>query len=81
MNIYLRIWIGEKKMSEWILLFIGMSIGSILGFILTSLFTVSKMTDLNLEIQDLRVQRQLLREELDKPRGKPKPRRRRKKNV
>ena len=68
-------------MSEWILLFIGMSIGSILGFILTSLFTVSKMTDLNLEIQDLRVQRQLLREELDKPRGKPKPRRRRKKNV
>ena len=79
MNIYLRI--GEKKMSEWILLFIGMSIGSILGFILTSLFTVSKMTDLNLEIQDLRVQRQLLREELDKPRGKPKPRRRRKKSV
>ena len=37
--------------------------------------------NLNLEIQDLRVQRQLLREELDKPRGKPKPRRRRKKNV
>ena len=68
-------------MSEWILLFIGMSIGSILGFILSGLFTASKITDLHMEIQDLRIQRQLLREEIDKPRGKPKPRRRRKKSV
>ena len=68
-------------MNEWILLFIGLSIGSILGFILSGLFTVSKITDLHMEIQDLRIQRQLLREEIDKPRGKPKPRRRRKKSV
>ena len=68
-------------MNEWILLFIGLSIGSILGFILSGLFTASKITDLHMEIQDLRIQRQLLREEIDKPRGKPKPRRRRKKSV
>ena len=68
-------------MNEWLLFIIGLSIGSLIGVVSISLFTSTRITDLQSEVYDLRVQRQLLREEIDKPRGKPKPRKRRKKNV
>ena len=68
-------------MNEWLLFIIGLSIGSLIGVVSISLFTSTRITDLQSEVYDLRIQRQLLREELDKPRSKPKPRRRRKKSV
>ena len=68
-------------MNEWLLFIIGLSIGSLIGVVSISLFTSTRITDLQSEVYDLRIQRQLLREELDRPRGKPKPRRRRKKSV
>ena len=68
-------------MSDWILFIIGLSIGSLIGVVSISLFASTRITDLQAEVYDLRVQRKLLREELDKPRSKPKPRRRRKKSV
>ena len=68
-------------MNEWLLFIIGLSIGSLIGVVSISLFTSTRITDLQAEVYDLRVQRKLLREELDKPRSKPKPRRRRKKSV
>ena len=68
-------------MSDWILFIIGLSIGSLIGVVSISLFASTRITDLQAEVYDLRVQRKLLRDELDKPRGKPKPRKRRKKNV
>ena len=68
-------------MNEWLLFIIGLSIGSLIGVVSASLFVSTRITDLQSEVYDLRIQRQLLREELDRPRGKPKPRRRRKKSV
>ena len=68
-------------MNEWLLFIIGLSIGSLIGVVSISLFVSTRITDLQAEVYDLRVQRKLLREELDKPRSKPKPRRRRKKSV
>ena len=68
-------------MNEWLLFIIGLSIGSLIGVVSISLFVSTRITDLQTEVYDLRVQRQLLRDELDKPRSKPKPRRRRKKSV
>ena len=64
----------------WTLL--GVFIGSIGGILIISLLTSSKTEDLHMEIQDLRTQRQLLKEEIFrleknyKPR-KPQPRKKR----
>ena len=62
----------------WI--FLGIIVGSIAGIVTISLTTSGKIDDLENEIQDLRNQRQLLKEEifrLSKPKSKPTPRRKR----
>ena len=64
-------------MSEWLIFIIGLSIGSLFGVVSISLFVSTKITDLQSEIFDLRIQRKLLKEELQKPRSKPKPRKKR----
>ena len=69
-------------MNEWVLLVIGLFIGSTLGVLLTGLLSARKTEDLHSEIQDLRTQRVLLKEELLKKQpSKLKPRKYRKKNV
>ena len=62
--------------AEWVL--IGVLIGSPIGFIISSVLTSDKMEDLDTEVQDLRTQRQLLKEEVFRltKRGKPAPRKR-----
>jgi len=60
--------------------FLGIFIGSIGGILTISLVTAGKFDDLQNEIQDLRNQRQLLKEEihrLNKPKSKPTPRKKR----
>ena len=60
--------------------FLGIIIGSIGGIFTISLVTAGKFDDLQNEIQDLRNQRQLLKEEifrLSKPKSKPTPRKKR----
>jgi hypothetical protein len=62
----------------WVL--VGIIIGSIGGIFTISLLSAGKFADLEMEIQDLRTQRQLLKEEifrLDKPSRKPTPRKKR----
>ena len=57
--------------------FLGVIVGSITGIVTISLITSGKIDDLENEIQDLRNQRQLLKEEihrLNKPKSKPTPR-------
>ena len=60
--------------------FLGIIVGSIAGIVTISLITSGKIDDLENEIQDLRNQRQLLKEEihrLNKPKSKPTPRKKR----
>ena len=64
-------------MNEWLLFIIGLSIGSLIGVVSISLFVSTRITDLQSEIFDLRVQRKLLKEELQKPQVKPTPRKKR----
>ena len=69
-------------MNDWLLFVIGLFTGSTLGVLLTVLLSASKTKDLHSEIQDLRTQRILLKEELLKKQpSKLKPRKYRKKNV
>ena len=65
-------------MSNGLIFIIGLSIGALLGVVTICLFVSVRITDLQAEIRDLRIQRQLLKEEIEKPRGKPKPRVKRK---
>ena len=65
-------------MSNELIFIIGLSIGALLGVVTICLFVSVRITDLQVEIRDLRIQRQLLKEEIEKPRGKPKPRVKRK---
>ena len=61
---------------------IGLFVGAPIGILITSLLAFGKTDDMMSEISDLRVQRQLLKEEifrLSEPKAKPTPRRRRKK--
>ena len=71
-------------MNEWILFTIGILIGGMLGVMTMALVSANRFSNMNSEIQDLRTQRLLLKEELlrRKP-SKPKPRkfRGKKKNV
>ena len=60
---------------EWILFTIGLLIGSILGMIIIGIVSSGKMSDLDNEIISLRIQRNLLKDEL----LKQKPKRRYKK--
>ena len=64
-------------MSEWLIFTIGISIGTLVGVVSISLFVSTRITDLQSEVYDLRVQRKLLKEELEKPQGKPTPRKKR----
>jgi len=64
-------------MSNELVFIIGMSIGSLLGVVSISIFASVRITDLQSEVRDLRVQRKLLKEELQKPQGKPTPRKKR----
>ena len=62
----------------WVI--VGIFIGSVGGVLIISLLTAGKTEDLYMEIQDLRTQRQLLKEEifrLSKPKSKPTPRKNR----
>ena len=67
-------------MSDWLLFTIGLILGNIIGMALSAILTAGKVSDLYSEIGDLRVQRKLLKEEIQKimRRAKPKPRRQRK---
>jgi hypothetical protein len=64
-------------MSSELVFIIGISIGSLLGVVSISIFASVRITDLQSEVRDLRVQRKLLKEELQKPQGKPTPRKKR----
>ena len=60
--------------------FLGIIVGLIAGIVTISMTTSGKIDDLENEIQDLRNQRQLLKEEifrLSKPKSKPTPRKKR----
>ena len=60
---------------EWILFTIGLLVGSILGMIIVGIVSSGKMSDLDNEVISLRIQRNLLKDEL----LKQKPKRRYKK--
>ena len=60
---------------EWILFTIGLLVGGILGMIIVAIVSSGKMSDLDNEINSLRIQRNLLKDEL----LKQKPKRRYKK--
>ena len=65
-------------MNEWVLFTIGIFIGGMVGVMSIALISVGKTADLYREIQDLRIQRKLLKEELLKKfPNKPRPRKRR----
>jgi hypothetical protein len=67
-------------MTDVLWVIVGIFIGSIGGVLTISLLSAGKTEDLYMEIQDLRTQRQLLKEEifkLSKPRRKPTPRKKR----
>ena len=67
-------------MTDVLWVIVGIFIGSVGGILTISLLTAGKTEDLYMEIQDLRTQRQLLKEEifkLSKPRRKPTPRKKR----
>tara|TARA_Y100001963_G_scaffold152734_1_gene238120 strand:- start:517 stop:735 length:219 start_codon:yes stop_codon:yes gene_type:complete len=70
-------------MSEAIILnfTIGFFIGGMLGVMGMAILTSGKTEDLYREIQDLRTQRKLLKEELVKKQTKPTPRKYRKKKI
>ena len=60
--------------------FLGIIVGSIAGIVTISMTTSGKIDDLENEIQDLRNQRQLLKEEIHRlniPKSKPTPRKKR----
>ena len=60
--------------------FLGIIVGSITGIVTISLVTSGRIDDLENEIQDLRNQRQLLKEEIHRlniPKSKPTPRKKR----
>jgi len=64
-------------MTNELVFIIGLSIGGIVGVFSLSLFISRRIVDLQSEIRDLRIQRKLLKEELQKPQGKPTPRKKR----
>ena len=64
-------------MSSELIFIIGLSIGALVGVVTICLFVSTRITDLQSEVYDLRIQRKLLKEELEKPQGKPTPRKKR----
>ena len=53
-------------MSSELIFIMGLLIGAILGVVMICLFVSVRITDLQAEIRDLRVQRKLLKEELER---------------
>ena len=49
---------------EWILFTIGLLVGGILGMMIVGIVSSGKMSDLDSEIISLRIQRNLLKDEL-----------------
>ena len=68
-------------MSEGVLFTIGLLLGSVGGIMTMAIISVRRTSDLYSEIQDLRTQRKLLRDELVKKQTKPTPRKYRKKKL
>ncbi len=66
-------------MSNELVFIIGLALGSLVGVVTISLFVSTRITDLQSEVYDLRIQRKLLKEELEKPQVKPTPRKKRRK--
>ena len=67
-------------MTDVLWVIVGIFIGSVAGVLSISLLTAGKTEDLYMEIQDLRTQRELLKQEigrLNQPRRKPTPRKKR----
>ena len=64
-------------MSSELIFMIGLTLGVVVGVVTISLFVSSKITDLQSEVYDLRLQRKLLKEELEKSSAKPTPRKKR----
>tara|TARA_Y100000361_G_scaffold71754_1_gene63551 strand:+ start:425 stop:643 length:219 start_codon:yes stop_codon:yes gene_type:complete len=64
-------------MSSELIFMIGLTLGVVVGVVTISLFASNGITDLHAEIRDLRVQRDILREELEKSSAKPTPRKKR----
>ncbi len=65
-------------MNEWLLFTIGFMIGGTVGIMCMAFLSVRRYNNMEGEIQDLRTQRKLLKEELLKKESrKPKPRKRR----
>jgi len=64
-------------MNEWLLFTIGFMIGGTVGIMCMAFLSVRRYNNMEGEIQDLRTQRKLLKEELLKKESrKPKPRKR-----
>jgi hypothetical protein len=67
-------------MTDVLWVIVGMFIGSIGGILTISLVSAGKFDDLQNEIQDLRTQRKLLKDEIHRlniPKSKPTPRKKR----
>ena len=64
-------------MSSELIFIMGLTVGVVLGVITISLFASNGITDLHVEIRDLRIENDILREKLEKPKGKPTPRKKR----
>ena len=67
-------------MTDVLWVIVGIFIGSVGGILTISLVSAGKFDDLQNEIQDLRNQRQLLKEEIHRlnvPKSKPTPRKKR----
>ena len=64
-------------MSSELIFIIGLTVGVVLGVITISLFASNGITYLHTEIMDLRIENDILREKLEKPKGKPTPRKKR----
>jgi hypothetical protein len=68
-------------MTDVLWVIVGIFIGGFCGLFTAGLLSSGKTEDLYTEIQDLRIQRQLLKEEifrLSQPKSKPTPRKKRK---
>ena len=64
-------------MSSELIFVIGLTVGVVLGVITISLFASNGITDLHAEIRDLKIENDILKEKLEKPKGKPTPRKKR----
>lgn len=64
-------------MSSELIFMMGLTLGVVLGVITISLFASNGITDLHAEIKELKIQNDMLKEELEKSSGKPTPRKKR----